>query len=488
MKKYAIRILLLFLVTCTFLAAFAGCQKKKKTDPVEEPTTMKPKIEFPFLFDKTDYNDDFYFLRTPSSYKNFYFTDIGSDDPDIVLSALYDRDALVLEYLGVSVHSKTKDGLSDTGLVTEIRNQNMNNTKEYDAVLTHNYLGITTFITEGLLYDLYEMEDDIDFSADYWNAEAIEELEVKGKAYLALNDFMINSPCAVFFNKGMMEQYRINENLYELVRDGDWTIDKFFELTKRVSVENGDGVWDKNDTYGFGLYADWYAIQLVDSCQVEWLTPGPGQRFLNMSSKNQKYMDVYDKIQDVANAESTYMWNWGDTENRINITDGRFLFTLAPVKDSYTYRNSTVKFGFLPYPKYDTAQEEYYSTEWSGMLCVPAKLKNEKMAAQTLECLAAFSTDTIRPAYYERLLGSRLADEPDDAEMISKYIFGNIVLNPVITYETKPNEPVGILVYTIGKMLRYTLNKEPIDDIATNWEKYGDVAQKQIDAFLNKNE
>ena len=492
-SRGAIRFLLLLLCAAMLVPFFAACgNKDDPKDPGKESTATSQNQQQTtveqgpeFLFDKTDYYDDFNFLRAASQYRNLYFTDTGSDDSDIILSALYERDALVMEYLGVSIHSKTKDGLTDTGLVDEVRTNNMSDMKEYDAVLTHNYLGITAFISEDLLFDLYQMDDDIDFEADYWNLDAIEALEVRGKAYLALNDFMINSPCAVFFNKGMMKRYQIAEDPYELVRNGEWTLDKFFELTTRVSEENGDGVWDKNDIYGFGLYADWYPIQLVDSCEVEWLTPGPGQRFLNMSSKNQRYMTVYEKIQQMANAPSTYMWNWGDTENKINITDDRFLFTFAPVKDAYNYRGSDVKFGFLPYPKFDTDQKEYHSTEWSGMLCVPKRLKNEKMTAQTLECLAAFSTDTIRPAYYEKLLGTRLADEPDDADMISNYIFGNIVLDPAWTFQTKANEPIGILAYTIGKMLRNTLNKDPIDSIATNWEKYGSAAQKEIDKYIN---
>lgn len=482
-RKNAIRLTLLVLLAAMLVGCFAACGKKR---PIEETTTPNANDNEPtFLFDRTDYNEDFYFLRTPNNYKNFYFTDIGSDDSDLILSALYERDALVEEYLGVTIHSKTSDGLTDAGMVAEIRNQNMNNTKEYDAVLTHNYLGLTTFISEGLLHDLYEMEEDIDFSADYWNLDVIETLEVKGKAYLALNDFMINSPCAVFFNKRMVQDYQINENLYDLVRDGEWTLDKLFELSSKVAVENGDGVWDKNDTYGLALYADWYALPLVDSCDIQWLTPGPGQRFLTMSASNQKYQTLYEKVQEWANAESTYMWNYGDTENKVNITDDRFLFAFAPVRESYSYRGSTVKFGFLPYPKYDTEQAEYKSSDWSGMLCVPKVLKNDKMVAQTLECLAAFSTDTIRPAYYEKLLGTRLSDERDDSEMITDYIFGHIVFNPVVTYETQANYPLGILVYTIPKMLRYTLNNQPIPDIAQNWAENGDAAQAVIDAFLN---
>ena len=484
--KNIIRLLAVFLLAATLVGCFAACTKKKKGKTEDVTTKKAAPEESPFLFDQTDYNDDFYCLRAANAYKDFFFNDTGSTGRDYIEAAIAERDAMVLEFLGVTVHSKTKEGLEYAQLVTEIRNQNMNNTKEYDALLTHSYLGITTFITEGLLADYYDMED-IDLEADYWNINAIEELEVQGHAYLALNDFMINSPNAVLFNKRMLDQFNINEDLYELVRDGEWTMDKLFEISSKVAVENGDDKWDKNDTYGLALQADWYALSFVDSCDVEWLTPGPGYRLLTMGPDNHRYQTLYEKVEQLADAQSTYMWNYRDSENEVKITDDRFLFALAPVKNTDAYQASEVDFGFLPYPKLDEDQANYRSFDWSGMLCVPKLVKNAKMTAQTLECLAAFSTDTVRPAFYERLLGVTLAEAPDDAEMLTKYIFGNIVLNPVINFETKANEPLGILVYTIPKMLRAKVNKTDIYDITYNWNTYGEVAQKgEVDVYINK--
>ena len=76
--------------------------------------------------------------------------------------------------------------------------------------------------------------------------------------------------------------------------------------------------------------------------------------------------------------------------------------------------------------------------------------------------------------------------DPDDAEMISDYIFGNIVSNPAYNYSEKANMPLGILIYTIPKMLRAKLNNDTIKTIATNWAENRIAAQEVIDITINR--
>ncbi len=488
LKTRVVRLLSLLLLAAMLVSVFAACKKKDGTEETTT-TTNANEEEVPFLFDKTDYDSDFTFLRPENNYKDFYFTDTGVEGTDLISTALYERAALVEEYLGVTVKSTTVGDINT--IYPALNQQNMSGDKTYQAALTHCFTGITSLISENLLYDFYDMED-LDLDADYWNSEALEALEVGGNAYLALNDFMINDPTAVFFNKSMLSQYNIEstytdgKSVYDVVRDGEWTLDKLIELSSSIHVSNGDDVWDMNDTYGFAAMADWPFLSLIDSCAVEWLDPGPGYRLLRMSSANERYETVYEKVVQLADADSTYMWNYGDSTNAVKITDNRFLFMFSTLKAAYNYRDSEVTFGILPYPKYDTDQEDYRSFDWSGMLCVPLNPGNINMVAQTLECLAYYSEDTIRVAYYEKLLGKRLADEPDDAEMITDYIFGNIVLNPTINFIEKATSPLGTLVYTISKMLRAKLNNTEIYDISHNWGENRKTAQAQIDAFLNQ--
>src|SRR5690606_14392486 len=105
------------------------------------------------------------------------------------------------------------------------------------------------------------------------------------------------------------------------------------------------------------------------------------------------------------------------------------LFTLVPLQIAIDGRDSDVEFGVLPYPKFDDAQEDYLSLEWSGFLCVPVSIQNPEMVGSVIEMLAYYSKNTTMIAYYEKLLGARIADAAQDAEMLN-IIFSNIVIEP----------------------------------------------------------
>jgi hypothetical protein len=59
----------------------------------------------------------------------------------------------------------------------------------------------------------------------------------------------------------------------------------------------------------------------------------------------------------------------------------------------------------------------YRSLNWSGYQVIPSYLENPEMVGDTVEMLAYFSKD-VSVAYYEKLLGKKVADAPDDRNML----------------------------------------------------------------------
>ena len=53
----------------------------------------------------------------------------------------------------------------------------------------------------------------------------------------------------------------------------------------------------------------------------------------------------------------------------------------------------------------------------NGLMAVPSVIKNPAMVGQTLELLGYY-TAPVKIAFYEDLLGSKLSDAPEDAEML----------------------------------------------------------------------
>ena len=81
------------------------------------------------------------------------------------------------------------------------------------------------------------------------------------------------------------------------------------------------------------------------------------------------------------------------------------------------YRDTTFDFGVLPYPLYDESQESYRAMNWNGVMVIPTTIKKPEMVSDVLELLAYYSAP-VKTAYYEDLLGSKVAQAPQDARML----------------------------------------------------------------------
>lgn len=68
-----------------------------------------------------------------------------------------------------------------------------------------------------------------------------------------INTYDNDGTWVILFNKDLKSDLGIEDDLYALARDGEWTFDKFAELCKGVTRDsNADGVLDEFDTWGFG--------------------------------------------------------------------------------------------------------------------------------------------------------------------------------------------------------------------------------------------
>ena len=68
--------------------------------------------------------------------------------------------------------------------------------------------------------------------------------------------------------------------------------------------------------------------------------------------------------------------------------------------------------------KNGNAQESYKTLSWNGVLGIPTTVKNDEMVGDVIEMLAWYS-EPVCTAFYETLLGSKVADAPEDVEMLN---------------------------------------------------------------------
>ena len=100
-------------------------------------------------------------------------------------------------------------------------------------------------------------------------------------------------------------------------------------------------------------------------------------------------------------------------------SEGRGLFMFSENRNLYeSMRDSNVSYGVLPAPKFDETQEEYasagYDIYWGVLLSSAA---HEELISYCLEAISCENYNNVIPAVWETVLGSKLADAPEDTEM-----------------------------------------------------------------------
>lgn len=118
---------------------------------------------------------------------------------------------------------------------------------------------------DGLFLNLYDFDEQINFDAPYWDSRCAEDVSVAGKLYFTTGDLsLLTFDCThcLIFNKKLMRDLGIEENPYQLVLDGEWTIDKLHEMAKQATYDS-DGVTGMTykDTWGMFINQN-YATSL----------------------------------------------------------------------------------------------------------------------------------------------------------------------------------------------------------------------------------
>ena len=142
------------------------------------------------------------------------------------------------------------------------------------------------------------------------------------------------------------------------------------------------------------------------------------------------------------NNSSVYYWSTtGGLEDMIKMfSDGKELFMMNSFEGVSQIRDSSVRYGILPFPKYDTEQQEYVTgTIGATVFAIPVGMNDEKteMCAAVLQAMGYYSYQYVTPAYFETTLQGRVAKDSDsyvNLELLRRTVvfdFGSVWMNVV---------------------------------------------------------
>ena len=284
----------------------------------------------------------------------------------------------------------------------------------------------------GLYQNWYDIPH-VNFEKPWWSDSNVEDLTINGKCFIALGDVNITSVRNIWcyvFNKQLAADNKL-EDLYDLVRKGEWTIDKVREIAEAVYVDtNADGVPNRGDTFGLGSYqgsAMNTYLWAFDNPIIKKDDQGVPQYVLN----TEKLPDIVTTVVDLYNhVNGVYSSRGADTTSETGVINNGNNLMMTPSLSYLTLMAGEVEFevGVLPYPKYNQEQDAYYTMVDGGgdSMGVSIVSKDVEYIGTITEALCAESYKQIYPVYYDIMLKNRYAVRPDDAEMMDILVAGRV--------------------------------------------------------------
>ena len=354
---------------------------------------------------------------------------------------------------------------------------------EYDAALPY-MSAAATLAQEGFLYDLYDFKEYIHFDQPWWDSKAEKALTVGGKLYFTTGDITIMTKIVSFamtFNKEMLKKVAPDYDIYQSVRDGEWTFDKMVELSTLATADS-DGVagMSENDTWGLSSsYSDTSVFYL-----------GSGNNYVSKNSddlpelmigSNESSVSAAVKVLDALQLTDSWVFHCDtlDSSIRWNVSldvfgQNRCLFrtsAFSAIKKLRAYVDAQ-EFGIVPIPKLYDTQDDYYTycnCSYSFCAVIPTSLNeyDAQFSAYMLDLMAFGGMKHITPAYYETTLKYRDLRDEDSGEMLDKYIFNNVVydLGNIYNFGGVQNLVVGLMTSKTNNVAStIEANKEVIEN------------------------
>ena len=355
---------------------------------------------------------------------------------EVLNDAIYRRNRNVEERFNF----KMKEIWFDTyDVAPATRNSLMSADNSYDIMLIRGPTAYE-YASEGMLRPMTDLPY-IDLSKPYWDEWLTAQFTIANKVFFAAGAYDIQNygASAMLFNKPLAQNLGIGD-IYSIVRDGEWTFDKFAEFGKMAMKDlNGDGVITDADQHAF--------LGVTRGVQPAFWIAG-GAKTISFDEDNMPYLsaleerfiNVWFKMVDILVTDGVWFHDVKDPndhspENHAFLDgifrDGRSLFIRGGVGSAKDFRDMDIDFGIIPYPKYDVQQENYYSQlGWIEPVSIPiyADDDNVEMTSVILEALACESYNRVTPVYVDIVLRTKYTRDDESEEMLD-IIFANRVFD-----------------------------------------------------------
>ncbi len=487
MKRQFSRVTSLVLLAAT-AASLASCGEAGSSESTTEASTTTQTLEtepaFPTLDESLDFGGETLTVLVREDdgsgsvlWKNEFA--VEEESGDVLCDAVYNRNLKVEDYLNIDIVYKklAGDWGNKDSFLSNVRTSIMASDGLYDTIGSYQYY-TPTLVVEGLYKNLYDFPY-IDYSQPWWPDAMLDEIALGDKLYFITGSISLSSyrdMIVTFFNKSIAEDFGIKP--YELVKNGEWTIDKAIELSSLVKGDlNGDGQYTvEDDRYGYMNYSvGEYFVSFGTRPSAKNDAGIPEYRL-----SDERYAEAIDKLQEFlfsGDGTVSYVQSSAYTDRNKMFMEDRVLFFTTGLMFSDEFRSMSSDFGIIPIFKYDEAQEKHYTrlADAYTVFGVPIDTtKSDEMLGAFLEAMATEGYKSISPVYYSTVLKDKVSRDEESIEMLEM-----IQSNLVYTFDYLYSSVLG----DVGAIIR-----KPLQDTTVRYASY--LAsnlpswQKQLDNLI----
>ncbi|MBQ3255839.1 MAG: hypothetical protein IJA67_00280 [Oscillospiraceae bacterium] len=365
-------------------------------------------------------------------------------DGDILNDALYNRNLLLRETFNCDISVKEVNDVAN-----HVENLVLAGDNTYDIFVRSESNSVASYLP--FVIDWNEIPH-LQLDQPWWNPDATSVYNIGGiQAALAGNMSLsaVSRAVCMVFNKNVWTQYGDPDmNLYQLVEDNTWTVDRFLEITKSVSQDlNGDGKMDSQDLYGLNMGRGFkgYIASVLTGAGLNFTQLDTDGNLQFTLHTNEKSLSLVTKLMDALSDDGFY-YNEDTSVHGFAPSDffknGHALFTQGVPHDIYKLRDMNDDIGILPMPKLNESQVKYYAAAWGGAVWTLSKTFDMEYADNLGILLDAMSYVTYRdviPVYKEIALKAKTTRDDDSAAMLDiifdsiYFDFGtNIMYDPLL--------------------------------------------------------
>ncbi|MCL1858226.1 MAG: hypothetical protein FWF92_03220 [Oscillospiraceae bacterium] len=434
MKKQLLFVFVIFLLICCLPFIFSSCDSNNQNENTEktenkndddrqdesqdeEPDQPEPELNKDNVpeMDLGGYN-----FRILSHHSDWLHAEMNFEEQtgDIIQDSIYHRNRKIEERFNILI--------TEINDVSKAKPAILAGSDEYDIV-TAWCATMLTHYNEGLGYNFDDYNLYIDLTQPYWDDSITQALTFGGTVLFPIGASDIPSydyTHVLLFNKQMITDLEL-ENPYIIVAGGNWTFDKFEEMAKAaVKDMNGDGIMDQNDRYGLVSMVKYVLPCFWVSAGTESISKSNDGIPQFTLRSDEKFAGVIDKI--FSMTYDTNVW-YQDVKNDTNISEtgdalvinNQALFFNSTFQRVEALRGMDTDFGIIPYPKYNTDQDKYYTRmEGCNPFIIPITVENPENIGAIMEALSCESFNSVIPVYYDVSLKTKLARDEESAEML----------------------------------------------------------------------